>query len=324
MSANIVGEGTLDDRPPISIVVPVYNEQQSILPLCQKIRAACESLETSYEVIFVDDGSRDQTFAILEQIHKKDSQVKVIRFRKNYGQTAAMAAGFMYAKGKIIVSMDGDLQNDPHDIPRLLAKLEEGYDVVCGWRRNRQDKFWTRRAPSMVANRIIGWVTGINIHDNGCSLKAYRALVIRNLALYGEMHRFIPAMATLAGARIAEIEVNHQPRRFGHSKYGIDRIWRVVLDIITVKMITGFASRPALWFGLPSFPFFILGLSALFFAGAVYSDRPIEEWLVISTVAFLFLILGAHLLALGIIGELSMKTGDYLPSRTLRPTLTVT
>jgi glycosyltransferase involved in cell wall biosynthesis len=322
MWAGIVGKH-LEDRPAISIVVPVYNEEESALPLYTSIRKACEPLGKAYEAIFVDDGSKDQTFAILEQIHKKDSRVRVIRFRKNYGQTAAMAAGFMHARGKIIVSMDGDLQNDPHDIPRLLAKLEEGYDVVCGWRKNRQDKFWARRVPSIVANRIIGWVTGLNIHDNGCSLKAYRALVIKNLALYGEMHRFIPAMATLTGARIAEIEVNHHPRRFGQSKYGIGRIWRVVLDIISVKMITGFASRPALWFGLPSFPFFILGSSALFFASGMYSDRRIEEWLVISTVAFLFFLLGAHLLTLGIIGELSMKTGDFLPSKTIRPTLTV-
>jgi glycosyltransferase involved in cell wall biosynthesis len=313
----------MDDRPAISIVVPVYNEEQSIPPLCEKIRTACEPLGKRYELIFVDDGSRDQTFAILQEIQKNDSQIKVIRLRKNYGQTAAMAAGFMHTRGNIIMSMDGDLQNDPQDIPRLLAKLEEGNDVVCGWRRNRQDKFWARRVPSLVANRIIGWVTGINIHDNGCSLKAYRSSVIKSLALYGEMHRFIPAMATLTGARIAEIEVNHQPRRFGHSKYGIGRIWRVVLDIITVKMITGFASRPALWFGLPSFPFFILGSSALFFAGGVFSDLLVEQWLVISTVAFLFFLVGAHLLILGIIGELSMKTGDYRPSKTLRPTLTV-
>jgi glycosyltransferase involved in cell wall biosynthesis len=195
---------------------------------------------------------------------KQDARVKILSFRKNSGQTAAMAAGFEYATGDLIVSMvDGDLQNDPVDIPRLLSKLREGFDVVCGWRKSRQDKFWTRCVPSAAANWIIGRVTGVRIHDNGCWLKVYRASVIKSIALYGEMHHFIPAMTTLAGARIAEIVVNHHPRRFGKIKYGIGRTWRVLLDIITAKLITGFASRPALWFGLPSFSIFGLGLSAL-------------------------------------------------------------
>jgi len=237
---------TKTNRIVVSVVIPVYNEEESVLPLYQSVCRACELLREPYEVIFVDDGSRDKTFDILKGIYEHDARVKVLSFRKNSGQTAAMAAGFEYANGDLIVSMDGDLQNDPVDIPRLLSKLREGFDVVCGWRKSRQDKFWTRRLPSMVANWIIGRVTGVRIHDNGCSLKAYRASVIKSIALYGEMHRFIPAMATLAGARIAEIVVNHHPRRFGKSKYGMGRIWRVVLDIITVKLITRFASRPAL------------------------------------------------------------------------------
>ena len=219
--------------------------------------------------------------------------------------------------------MDGDLQNDPVDIPRLLSKLREGFDVGCGWRKSRQDKFWTRRLPSAVANWIIGRVTGVRIHDNGCSLKAYRASVIKSIALYGEMHRFIPAMATLAGARIAEIVVNHHPRRFGKSKYGLSRIWRVVLDIITVKLITGFASRPALWFGLPSFSIFGLSLSSFLLAVGMYSEQLPSEWLVMSTVAVLLFLLGVHLLSMGMIGELCLRTGDYLPEQVIHPTLTV-
>lgn len=312
----------MTDKAAMSIVIPVYNEEESILPLYQSIREACDPLGKPYEVIFVDDGSSDKTFDILKGIYHEDARVKVIRFRKNFGQTAAMAAGFEHAQGETIISMDGDLQNDPADIARLLAELKAGYDVVCGWRKNRQDTFWTRRLPSVVANWIIGRVTGVRIHDNGCSLKAYRASVIKGIALYGEMHRFIPAMTTLAGAKITEIVVNHHPRRFGKSKYGIGRVWRVALDIITVKLITGSASRPALWFGLPSFPVFGLGFSALVVAAAMYSEPQPSEWLVMSTVALLFFLLGVHLLSMGIIGELSMKTGDYLPEKVVRPTTT--
>jgi len=307
----------LKDLPTITIIVPVYNEEDSVLPLYRKIREACKALEKPYEIVFVDDGSRDRTFEVLHQIHNHDGRVKVVRFRKNYGQTAAMAAGFDHAQGEVIISMDGDLQNDPADIPMLLAKLDEGYDVVCGWRKDRKDKLISRRIPSIAANWLIGKITGVPIHDNGCSLKAYRASVIKNIALYGEMHRFIPAMSTLAGARIAEIVVNHHPRRFGMSKYGIGRVWRVALDIITVKMITGFASRPALWFGLLALPFIILGTSTLIIAGGMYFDRIIEDWIVLYTAAFLFFFLSTHLLSMGIIGELLMKTGDFLPKNSL-------
>jgi glycosyltransferase involved in cell wall biosynthesis len=314
-------KNTVTDKTAVSIIIPVYNEEESILLVWQSVRRACESLGKPYEVIFVDDGSRDKTFDILKRIYQEDARVKIIRFRKNFGQTAAMAAGFEYARGEIIVSMDGDLQNDPSDIPTLLAKIGEDCDVVCGWRQNRQDKFWTRRVPSVVANWMIGRVTGVKIHDNGCSLKAYRASVIKSVVLYSEMHRFIPAMSTLAGAKITEIVVNHHPRRFGKSKYGIGRVWRVALDIITVKLITGSASRPALWFGLPSFFVFGLGLLALLLAAAMYSKPMPSEWLVMSTVAFLFFLLGVHLLSMGIIGELSMRTGNYFPEKILRQSI---
>jgi len=312
-----------DGRPTLSIIVPVHDEEENILPLYHKIRNGCDPLGRSYEIVYVDDGSRDRTFEILEGIHEQDPRVQVIRFRKNYGQTAAMAAGFQYAQGKIILSMDGDLQNDPADIPRLLAKLEEGYDVVCGWRKERKDHLLSRRVPSVIANWLIGKITRVPIHDNGCSLKAYRASVIKNVALYSEMHRFIPAMSTIVGARIAEVVVRHHPRHFGKSKYGIGRVWRVVLDVMNVKMITGFAARPALCFGFLSVPCIILGLSALCVAGGMYYHHLLRAWMVMSTVAFLFFFLGAHLLTMGVIGELSMKTGDYRPTKSVHPTVTV-
>ena len=272
----------MDEKPILSIVVPVYNEEENVRLLFKKIQTVCETIGDPYEVLFVDDGSHDKTFAVLSELSKQEPQLIVVRFQKNAGQTAAMAAGFEYARGQRIISMDGDLQNDPGDIPKLLQKLDEGYDLVCGWRKERQDKFLTRRVPSIVANWIIGKVTGVPIHDNGCSLKAYRSSIIKQVPLYGEMHRFIPAMSTVVGARIAEIVVTHHPRRFGESKYGLGRVWRVMLDIMAFKFIISvFAQRPtqqktSLWERLSkalfkpqqkafrvaaflSLPFFVLG-----------------------------------------------------------------
>ncbi|RKU18740.1 glycosyltransferase [Candidatus Poribacteria bacterium] len=221
----------------LSIIIPVYNEADNVRPLFEKIQTVCQTIGDGYEVLFIDDGSMDETFTVLSELSELEPQLAVIRFKENAGQTAAMAAGFEFAEGQRIISMDGDLQNDPSDIPALLAKLDEGYDLVCGWRKERQDKFVTRRIPSIVANWIIGKVTGVPIHDNGCSLKAYRASIIKQVPLYGEMHRFIPAMSTVAGARIAEIVVTHHPRHLGKSKYGLGRIWRVMLDIIAFQLI---------------------------------------------------------------------------------------
>lgn len=247
-----------EENPFLSIVVPVYNEEENVRPLFEKIQAVCEEIYVTYEVLFVDDGSRDATFAVLSALHEelcsrfqseaageshpvgaisKRGVLRVLRFEKNAGQTAAMAAGFEYARGEYIVSMDGDLQNDPVDIPRMLRELDKGYDLVCGWRKDRQDKFWTRRVPSVAANWIIAKITGIPIHDNGCSLKAYRASVIKQVPLYGEMHRFIPLMSRFACAIITEVAVTHHPRRFGESKYGLGRVWRVILDIVAFVFI---------------------------------------------------------------------------------------
>ncbi len=298
------------ERLALSIVVPIFNEEESVFPLYRAIRAVCESLNRPFEIIFVDDGSQDQSFRQLTQIHESDPRVKVVQFRKNYGQTAAMSAGFRAARGKVVVSMDGDLQNDPADIPSILAKLEEGYDVVCGWRKNRKDKLISRKIPSRIANWLIGKITGVPIHDSGCSLKAYRKEVIKRVALYAELHRFIPAMSTLTGARITEIVVNHHARPFGKSKYGISRVWRVFLDLFLVKMLTGFAARPALWFGTLSFPVMALGLGCLL--GLLTMGI---SGIVLPTVAFLIFCLAGHLLVMGILGEVIVNTGDFRPAR---------
>lgn len=300
----------MNSRPHLSVIVPLYNEEESVPLLYEKIRNVCDPLGLPYETVFIDDGSRDRTFAILEDIHSRDGRVKVVRFRKNYGQTPAMAAGFRAARGKVVISMDGDLQNDPSDIPRLLKKLEEGYDVVCGWRKDRKDKLISRRIPSIIANRLIGKITGVPIHDNGCSLKAYRSQVIKRVALYSELHRFIPAMSTLTGARIAEIVVQHHARQFGKSKYGISRAWRVFLDLYLIKMLTGFAAKPALWFGLMSLPASFLGTICLL--GLLLPGR---SGVVISSVAFLFFALAGHFVVMGFLGEMVLNAGDFRPSR---------
>lgn len=297
-------------RITFSIVVPVYNEQESVLPLYGKIREACNALGKHYEIVFVDDGSRDRTFDVLEEIHRQDPQVKVVRFRKNYGQTAAMAAGFQYAKGDVIISMDGDLQNDPADIPRLLAKCEEGYDVVCGWRRDRQDNALTRTIPSVAANWLISKICGVRIHDSGCSLKAYKASVIKKVALYGEMHRFIPAMALLVGARIGEVVVRHHPRRFGQTKYGLSRIWKVFLDLFMVKMLVTFAPRPAAWFGLLSMPFWLAGV---FGAGAIAFLMAVGQsptLVVVGSITLLLACTGFHLISMGLLAEAALEAED--------------
>jgi len=300
------------DTPKLSVVVPVFNEEESVRPLYRKIRDACEPLRFPFEIVFVDDGSTDTTPDVLATIHAGDPTVKVVRFRKNYGQTPAMVAGFRAARGEIIISMDGDLQNDPADIPRLLAKIDAGYDVICGWRKNRQDKLVSRKIPSKIANWLIARITGVKIHDNGCSLKAYRAEVIKRVALYSELHRFIPAMSTLAGARVAEIVVAHHARQFGKSKYGISRAWRVFLDLFVIKMLTGFAARPALWFGTLSLPAWVLACG--------FALVPLvsgAKGVVFPSLAFLFFALAGHFTVMGIIGEMVLATGNFRPGRML-------
>ncbi|MEJ7554138.1 MAG: glycosyltransferase family 2 protein, partial [Aquificaceae bacterium] len=228
----------------ISIVIPAYNEEDNIPILYEKLKGVLERLGREYEIIFVDDGSVDRTWERLKEIAEKDQRVKLIRFRKNYGQTAAMYAGFQHATGEVIITLDADLQNDPEDIPMLLQKLEEGYDIVSGWRKDRKDPFLSRRLPSMIANWIISKVTGVELHDYGCTLKAYRADIIKRLELYGDMHRFLPALTKRLGAKITEIPVRHHPRLYGKSKYGIGRTVRVILDIFLVKFLNEYINKP--------------------------------------------------------------------------------
>ncbi|MCG3116096.1 MAG: glycosyltransferase family 2 protein [Candidatus Manganitrophus sp. SA1] len=292
----------------VSIVIPIYNEEESIPHLYTAIKDVMEKLDREYEIILVDDGSRDKSFSILSEIQAKDKTVVVIGFRKNFGQTAAVAAGFNYAEGDVIITMDADLQNDPTDIPKLLEASED-YDVVSGWRKNRQDKFLSRKLPSKIANWIISKVTGVYLHDYGCTLKLYRKEIVKNVRLYGEMHRFIPAMANWVGASITEVETKHHARRFGKSKYGISRTIRVILDLITIKFLQGFSTRPIQAFGPAGLLSGALGfLMALYLTyeklvvGKDIGGRPLL------LLSILLIILGGQLIGMGLLGEMLART----------------
>jgi glycosyltransferase involved in cell wall biosynthesis len=296
----------------LSLVIPVFNERDNIGPLYTRLSEVLRELGQSYEIIFVDDGSADDTFRLVHDLHRDDAHIRVVRLRRNFGQTPAMSAGIDVARGDIVITMDGDLQNDPADIPRLLDKMAEGYDVVSGWRAQRQDTFLTRILPSKIANWIIGIITGVRIHDYGCTMKAYRAGMLKSVHLYAEMHRFIPAMVTIAGAGIGELVVKHHPRKYGQSKYGISRIGRVLLDLITVKLLIRFSPNPAHWFGVFSVPFWLLGL---FFG--IWSIRLTLTMgtayfpIVIPALCFLMFFSAAYLVLLGLLSELVVKTGSY-------------
>jgi len=307
--------GAARDEIDISIVVPLFNEEDSVTLLHERITGAMSPIGLNYEILFVDDGSRDRTLEIAAGLAAKDPSLRVVEFRANYGQTPAMAAGIDLARGRAIATMDGDLQNDPADIPDMLAQLDDRCDMVVGWRKNRQDKLITRKLPSWIANRLIGKVTGVPIRDNGCSLKIYRADVIKRVPLYSEMHRFIPAMASLAGARVREVPVRHHARQFGESKYGLSRIYKVLLDLLSIKTITAFAQKPLVWFALLAAPFLLLSLCLLaagvapLFGGADMISLPLAG------TGVLFGALGIFLLMGGALGELVYVTGDLDMSR---------
>jgi glycosyltransferase involved in cell wall biosynthesis len=294
----------------VSVVVPLYNEEESINLLYSAITDAIADPIPDYEIIFVDDGSSDTTFQLASELASRDTRLRVLKFRRNYGQTPAMAAGIDHAAGDIIVTMDGDLQNDPKDIPFLVSKIEEGHDIVVGWRFNRQDKLITRKIPSKIANWLIGKVTGVPIKDNGCSLKAYRADTIKNVPLYNEMHRFIPAMASIVGPRLAEVKVRHHARQFGKSKYGLSRIYKVLLDLMTIKMVASFSSKPIYWFSLLSLPFLILSIAIIAYslASAIASGY---FSLSIAGSGVIFFTLAAFLIVGGAVAELIFKTGNF-------------
>lgn len=293
----------------VSVIVPVYNEEESLPHLVEELHRALGPTGKSYELVLVDDGSKDKSWEILERMAETDPALNLVRFRRNFGQTAAMQAGLDAARGSCIVTIDADLQNDPADIPAMLAKLEEGYDLVAGWRKYRKDPFLNRRLPSMIANRLISLATGVKLHDNGCTLKAMKFEVGKELRLYGEMHRFIPAVASWVGARILELPVNHRPRRFGQSKYGIGRTLRVVLDLITVRFIQSYLTRPMQVFGLAGLSVLMLGVGIsgwlafdkLVF-GASLSDRPLL------LLGVLLIVVGIQLLSLGLVADVVSRT----------------
>lgn len=293
----------------LSVIVPLFNEEESVGPMYEAIRNAVAPIDSRIEIVFVDDGSHDRTFEVALGLPREQGNVhlRLVKFRRNYGQTAAMAAGIEHARGRILLTMDGDLQNDPADIPLFLAKIEEGYDLVVGWRHDRQDH-WSRVIPSKVANWLIGKATGVPIKDNGCSLKAYRADLIKQIPLYSEMHRFIPAMSSLAGARIAEIKVRHHPRRFGQSKYGFSRIYKVFLDLLAISTILGFHRRPMA--GFAALAVMASGIAVVSLASAVaYAiTAPESPGIVFSGLAVLSGALAIFLLFLGLLSQLIYST----------------
>ncbi|MCS7031483.1 MAG: glycosyltransferase family 2 protein [Gloeomargarita sp. SKYG116] len=293
----------------LSVVIPIYNEVDNIPHLVPAVTEVLQKTGLDYEVICVDDGSRDGSTERLRHLARERHDLKVVVLRRNYGQTAALAAGFDQATGDVVITLDGDLQNDPHDIPRLLAKLAEGYDLVCGWRQHRQDDGLTRLLPSRVANWLIGQVTGVKLHDYGCTLKAYRRELLRDMHLYGELHRFLPALADMEGARIAEIPVQHHPRRFGRSKYGLGRTLRVLMDLLTIAFMKTFLTRPMHVFGLVGLVFLLLGLGlGTYLAvlkwvwGQSIGQRPLLF------LAGLAVTSGLQLFCFGLLAELLMRT----------------
>ena len=293
----------------LSVVIPLLNEEENIPLLYDELMEVLPALEGEYELIFIDDGSTDSSLSLLKEIQEKNHHVVVVSFRKNFGQTAAMAAGFDYARGDIIVTMDADLQNDPHDIPKLLEQIAAGNDVVTGWRYDRKDPFISRKLPSIIANKIISKTTGVNLHDYGCTLKAFKREVVKNVKLYGEMHRFIPAIASGMGINFTEVKVNHRPRRFGSSKYGISRTIRVILDLITVKFLLSYATRPIQVFGFMGVVSgglgFLIAVIMTFqrqFMGVPLADRPLLF------LAVLLIFIGIQFITLGLIAELQART----------------
>lgn len=297
----------------VSIVIPIFDEEECIPALLEVLDRFQASFERTLEVVCVDDGSRDDSLSLLRRATGARAWLRVVKLRANSGQTAAMAAGLEVARGEIVVFMDADMQNDPADIPRLIAKLDEGYDLVSGWRRQRKDRAFTRKLPSWVANRIIGWFIGVRVHDYGCTLKAYRAKILKPLHLYSDMHRFLPALCSSAGARITEIEVRHHPRRLGSSKYGLDRVLKVMGDLIVIKLIVAFADRPMHYFGPFSAAFMLFGGAS---AGLHVLNQAAgfhEQSIVLPALAVLSLVCSLYFLFMGLLADLIVRVGRRDP-----------
>jgi glycosyltransferase involved in cell wall biosynthesis len=295
----------------ISVVVPIYNEEENVSLLFEAITQVMSKQKKSYEIIMVDDGSKDQTLFILRAIQKKDFHLRVIKFRGNFGQSAAMAAGFEAARGEKVVAMDGDLQNDANDIPMLLDKLDDGYDVVSGWRKNRKDKLILRKVPSKIANRLICSVTGVELHDTGCSLKAFRKNIIKRISLYGELHRFIPALAKLEGAKITEVVVNHHARKFGQSKYNITRTFRVIMDLTSLNLFIKHLRNPLRFFGGLALVSLAFAMLTTIWAGTLWTNNSydISSFNILLTLIFLLIVTTFQFLFMGLLAALIVHTG---------------
>jgi len=297
-------------RPDLSVVIPIFNEVQNLAPLYRELTDTLAAWGGSYEILLVDDGSQDESFATLARLQRDDARVRVIQFRRNFGQTAAFAAGFAEARGRLIVTSDGDLQNDPRDIPAMVARLEEGgFDIVCGWRKERKDPFLNRRLPSILANRLISWATGVRLNDYGCSLKVFRAEVVKPLRLYGELHRFLPALASEMGVRIAEVPVHHRARVHGRSKYGISRTLRVMLDLMTVKFLLSYSTRPLQMFGPIGLLLAASGAGVLLYL--LYVKFALEEAIggrPLLLFGVLLVFMGGQLLTSGLLAEMQART----------------
>jgi glycosyltransferase involved in cell wall biosynthesis len=292
----------------LSIVVPLFNEEDNVVPLYRDLKKVLEALGREYEIIFVDDGSTDSSNEVLQRLAKNNKEIKIIQFRKNFGQTAAIAAGAEHSQGEVIVTMDGDGQNDPRDIPQLLERLDEGYDVASGWRKSRKDPLIKKRFPSALANKLISWLTGVKLHDYGCTLKAYRRDILKDIRLYGEMHRFIPAYASWVGARITELEVAHHPRQHGKSKYGLSRTTSIILDLITILFLQRYSTKPIRLFGGAGMTLLSLGImTGLFvlYRKIIWGGIWISPMILIS---FLFITMGVMFILLGLIAEIIIRT----------------
>ena len=304
----------------LSVIIPVHNEQESIGPLMRDLEAQLDRIPQASEVVVVDDGSTDGTAAELDRLRLESARLRVLRLRRNFGQTSAMAAGFHAARGDVFITMDGDGQNDPADIPGLLADLDRGFDVISGWRASRADSYWSRTLPSQTANRILAEITGVNLHDFGCTLKAYRASFIRRVTLYADMHRFIPGLAAAVGARVGEREVAHHARRQGHSKYGLGRTYKLLTDMVVLRMLVRFAGQPLHYFGLLSIGAFLLALALTFLAFVDTTTVRLVNYstVVMPSVAVLAFCLSFYFLMMGLMCELALRTtrprdGAYAP-----------
>ncbi len=293
------------------------NEEDNVPLLHQAISEVMQAWGRTYEIVIVDDGSTDRTFPLLEEIAGRDPHLRVVKFRRNFGQSAAMAAGFEHARGEVVVTMDGDLQNDPKDIPMVVAELQKGFEVVSGWRKNRKDKLIIRKVPSKIANRLIRKTTQVSLHDTGCSLKAYRREVVDKISLYGELHRFIPALARVEGARIGEVVVNHRERKFGKSKYNLTRTFKVIMDLTTLNLLLKYLTKPMHFFGVLTLLFNGLGLATLLYGGAqmAQSHLATEELNVLMSLGFLLIAAGINFLLFGLIANMVVKTGQKRDER---------